>query len=145
NAIVCNEDAKAWTAIAMKRPESFGYFGDDKDKMFHTWAIGPVIETRDSDALTRSNAEALRRFLASDPSLEDEYRLTECSHWAVGHVTHLSFHAYETEEDKVPTRIARILMAWFDYLDNQYAVADESLYTEFEMEDANLTWKNCYN
>ncbi len=146
NAIVCDEDAKVWTAAAMRRPDSFAYFGDDKDKMFHTWALGPIIEHRDSDALQRSNAEALRRFLASDPSLNDDYRLTESSHWAVGHVTHLSFRAYyETEKGKVPTRIARILAAWFEYLEKQHPVADEDLQSEMEDEEAQQVWTNCYS
>lgn len=143
--IVCDDSPGEWLAKAMRRPDSFAYFGDDTDRMFVTWSLGPVIEHRDSDCVDRANAEALRRFLASDPSLEGEYRMTSCSHWAVGHVTHISFHAYETEAGREPTRIARILAAWFGYLRDVYPLADEDLHSEMEHEEANRVWADCYN
>lgn len=142
--IVCDDEPGEWLTKAMKRPDNFGYFGDDKDTMFVTWALGPVIEHRDSDVLDRSNAAALRKFLASDESLADDWRITNCSHWAVGHVDHLSFRALE-DDKKTPTRIARILCAWFEYLREQYPIADEDLHSEMETEEADRVWKECYS
>ncbi len=123
---------------ALERPSDFGYFGEDKDLMFVTWSLGPVIETRDSDVLTRANAEALKRHLRSDPTLEKDWRIVGCSHWAVGHVDHLSFRALTKPLDKggKPTRIFRIVMEWFDGL-RECLVADESLYSEMELEEWN--------
>lgn len=143
NRIICDENPGVWLANAMRRPGSFAYFGEDEEdrkRMFVTWALGPVIETRDSGIMEKANAEALKRFLASDPSLDGEYRFTEASHWACGWVTHLSFHAYTSDEDrtKEPTRIACILAEWFRQLD-EYPIADEMLYSEMEME-ASCEW-----
>lgn len=126
-----------WAKESLHRPGSFGYFGDDKDRMFVTWSLGPVIEHRDSGISDKSNAKALKDFLESDPSLEEEWKITGCSHWAVGWVDHLSFHA--VDDSGAPTRIARILFAWFDYLKNEYPIADESLYAEMESE-AGTKW-----
>jgi len=144
--IVCDDNPGVWLADAMKRPDNFAYFGGD-DRMFVTWTLGPVIEHRDSNVLDRSNAVALYRFLRSDPSLAEEYTIERASHWAVGWVEHLSFHAYDSDDDKTkrPTRIARILAAWFTYLDEQHPVADEDLLSEMEQEEANEVWRNCYD
>lgn len=144
NRISCDDDPGEWLTKAMKRPNNFGYFGNDTDTMFVTWSLGPVIEHRDSEVLDRSNAKALRIFLGSDPSLADDWRITSCTHWAVGHVDHLSFRAYE-DDKKTPTRIARILCAWFEYLREQYPIADEDLFSEMESEEAERVWTDCYS
>ncbi len=145
--IVCDDNPGVWLADAMRRPDNFGYFGEDRDSMFVTWALGPVIKHRDSPVIDRANARALRKFLESDSSLDEEYRFTECNHWAVGHVTHISFHAYDSDDNRTkrPTRIARILAAWFQYLDEMYPIADEDLMGEVEQEEADETWLNCYS
>lgn len=126
---------------ALARPSDFGYFGKD-DGMFETWALGPVIEHRESDALERSNAEALKRYLATMPELANDWRITGCSHWAVGHVDHLSYRVVNDEGK--PTRMAQIVKGWFAYLRDVYPIADEDLFSEYEQEDADQTWKNCY-
>jgi hypothetical protein len=113
----------------LARPKDFGYFGDN-DQMFETWTLGPVIEHRDSGLIDRSNAEALRRFLAKDPTLTDDYSIAEASHWAVGYVEHLSYRVVDA--DGKPSRIARIVKAWFAYLADVYPIADEDLHSEME-------------
>lgn len=127
---------------ALSRPSDFGYFGEKDDGMFDTWALGPVIVHRDSDALARSNAEALRRYLATLPELDEDWRITGASHWAVGHVDHLSYRVIDAEGK--PTRMAKIVKAWFKALDD-YPVADEDLWTEYEDKEAQETWTNCYS
>jgi hypothetical protein len=127
---------------ALQRPRDFGYFNDVDDGMFVTWSLGPIIETRDSDCLERCNAEALRRYLATMPELADDWRITPCSHWAVGHVDHLS---YRVIKDGKASKMARIVKAWFHYLDKVHPVADEDLLTEMEHEEAQEVWERCYS
>lgn len=132
-----------WVREQLKRPDSFAYFGERKE-MFETWALGPCITHRDADAVDRSNAQALKKFLKSDPSLDEDWECDKASHWAVGWVEHLSFRAVE-EDRKTPTRIARILCAWFTYLRDMHPVADEDLLSTMEDEEAHETWANCYD
>lgn len=118
-------------ADALAMPSDFGYRGDNEE-LFETWSLGPIIETRDSDLLTRANRVALMRYLESDPSLADDYSIVGASHWACGWVDHLSFRVLDSEGKQ--TRIARVLAQWFDGL-RDYPVADESLWSEMEFEE----------
>lgn len=121
---------------ALKSPSDFGYSGDN-EKMFETWSLGPVIETRDSGLLDKSNAKALLNYLKVEhKDLEDDWTITSCSHWAVGWVNHLSFRVIE--KDGTPTRMFRVVKAWFAALDD-YPVADEEMYSMMESE-ASWTW-----
>jgi hypothetical protein len=122
---------------ALKRPSDFGYFGENEDGMFSTWALGPVIVHRESGLVDQSNAKALLKFLEEDPTLADEWRITDSSHWAVGWVHHLSYRA--VDEQGKPTRIARIIKAWFDYLRDVYPIADDDLHSEMVC-DADWKW-----
>jgi hypothetical protein len=126
---------------ALRQPDNFGWFGDND--MFVTWALGPVIEHRDSDVLDRANAKALRNYLAEFPEIEGDWKITSCNHWAVGHVDHLSYRV--VDGDGKPTRIARIVKAWFEYLRDVHPVADEDLLSETENEEANRVWAECYS
>jgi hypothetical protein len=105
----------------LRPPDSFGYLGDNAD-MFETWTLGPVIRTRDSDLLEQSNADALEKHLRSDPTLSEDWEITGCRHWAVGWVDHLSYRVID--DNGAPTRIARVIAAWFKALED-YPVADE--------------------
>ena len=78
----------------LKRPSDFGYSGDIEG-MFETWTLGPVIEHRDSDILTKANRKALEQWLESDSSLSSEYQITGANHWAVGWVDHLSYRVLD--------------------------------------------------
>lgn len=119
---------------ALSRPRDFGY-GGGNEEMFKTWSLGPTIQHRDSGLLDRSNALALRRYLEKDPSLADDYTIMSASHWAVGWVEHISFRV--VDPDGSPSRIFRVLTAWFNAL-SDYPVADDSLYSEMESE---ASWK----
>jgi hypothetical protein len=145
----------AWVDDALRRPDSFILWHDDP-KMFTTWSMGPVIETRDSDTITRSNAKALIEYLESDPSLSG-WEVKGCSHWAVGHVDHLSFQVLEKIGKALPkstayivtsrpgfklTRIARVVKKWFDDL-AEYPVADEESLGELELEEGIAEVENC--
>lgn len=113
---------------ALKCPSNFGFSG--REEMFDTWALGPVIVTRDSTLLDQSNAHAIKALLNSDESLADDWEITQCSHWACGWVDHLSYRVVDDKGE--PTRIARIVRGWFDYLKNEYPIADESDYSQRE-------------
>jgi len=120
----------------LQAPSDFGYFGDDKDKMFVTWSLGPVIEHRDSGLLTQSNAAFLQKLLESEPAFNEKWRITECNHWAVGWVKHLSFEA--ADEDGKPTRLAKVILNFYEELKN-YPIADENDFDERERQEI---WKN---
>ena len=131
--ITCKEPvSEKWLNQSLKRPADFAYFGEDQEEMFKTWSLGPVIEHRDSGLLDRANAKALLGFLKSDPSLGSDYKVTECNHWAVGWVRHLSFRALDGQGE--PTRIAAILSAWFTSLKEEYPIANDEIYSEMESE-----------
>lgn len=146
------EDVDKWVDQALTRPDSFAMFSDDP-KWFTTWSMGPVFRTRDSDNITRSNADALIKHLESDPTLNG-WEIIGCSHWAVGHVDHLAFKVIEKHGRDAPkstdlayhyplknhpgyrlTRIARVIKQWLDDLE-AYPVADEAALSELELEEA---------
>ena len=136
-----DEQTAKWIREALEHPGSFGLSSEHEhyDDMFKTWSLGPVIETRDSDTLEKSNARALREYLAKDRTLKRDWCETECNHWAVGWVTHLSFRVIDRRGN--PTRIARVLREWFDSL-SDYPIADESLYSEMEREACEENWSS---
>lgn len=121
---------------ALSRPDSFAYFGDEKS-MFESWALGPVIEHRDSGLVDRSNARVLRRELAKHPEWSDDYRIESASHWAVGHVTHLSYRVIDAEGKATP--IARFVRAWFKRLADEYPIADDDDHSTLEWETS-MDW-----
>lgn len=127
------EPTEAEIAEALSRPSDFGLSStaEHADEMFKTWSLGPVIRTRDSNLLEESNADALERMLKSMPSLKSDWVITGCRHWAVGWVDHLSFRAIG--KNRKPTKIFRVLCAWFDALSN-YPCADEEDFSRREYE-----------
>lgn len=118
------EDAEAWMRKALRLPSNFGC--SDK-RIGDTWALGPVILTRDSNILEQSNSAAIRRRLESDPSLEDDWCITSAHHWAVGWVDHLSFRVAEPNGE--PSRAARVIKGLMDSLD-EYPCLDDDDYAE---------------
>lgn len=142
-------DVDKWVDDALERPSSFA-MRDDDPKWFTTWSLGPVYKHRDSDNIQEANAIALIKHLESDPSLNKDWVVIGCSHWAVGHVDHLAFKVIEkvsrgpgkrTALDYMLknrpgyrlTRIARVLKDWFDGLE-EYPVADDEELSRIEYE-----------
>ena len=118
---------------ALEAPRDFGYSGDNEE-MFETWALGPVIRTRDSDLAEESNAAALEKTLEEYEKKglieKNSYEISGARHWAVGWVDHLSYQVID--DDGEPTNTARFVKAWFDYLRAVYPLADEDDYSERE-------------
>ena len=88
--------------------------------------------------MAKSNARALREYLESDPTLAEEWMLTECNHWAVGWVQHLTFRVLDDAGE--PTRIFKLVTEWFNAL-SDYHIADESLYSEMETDACEDYWR----
>ena len=107
----------------LRRPDSFAWFGEP-GKLFVTWALGPMIEHRDSVLLDQSNAAALVKLLKSDGSLDGDWKVERCSHWLVGWTRHLSFRALD--DDGSPTRVFRVTWEFFRSLREDYPIADEN-------------------
>ena len=103
---------------ALEYPSDFGYYGNNPD-LFKTWTLGPVIETRDSDLLTVSNAKCLKASLEATFPGDDEWDIVGCSHWAVGWVDHLSFRIVENDGVTV-TPVAIWIKAFFDMIAEQH-------------------------
>ncbi len=128
-----SDDPAKWIREALKLPDNFGSIDDrfrhcEPDR---TWALGPVILTRDSGLLDQSNSAAIRSMLESDPSLADDWTITGANHWACGWVDHLSFRV--VEPDGTPTRVARVIKGFYDAL-SDYPIADESDFCQRESE-----------
>lgn len=134
------EEIAKWKKEALARPSDFGYFGD-REGMFETWTLGPVIQTRDSGIRGKANASTIKTMLKSDPSLEDDWEITGCKHWAVGWVDQLSFRVIDEEGEL--TRISRVIKGIFDSL-SEYPVLDDSLYSEMEYEETIGNIRNHY-
>lgn len=109
---------------ALRLPDSFALDADHPvSKDPEHWALGPTTGTRDSGLLDQSNRDALIEHLRKDhAALRKDWRITSCSHWAVGWVEHLSFRALN--KDGTPSSIFKVLKHWFDGL-SDYPVADE--------------------
>lgn len=129
------EQIEDWKRRALSRPDSFAYWGKG-DGMFETWSLGPVIQSRDSKILEEANARSIKATLESDPSLEGEWKITQCNHWAHGWVDHLSFRVVDSDGNI--TRVARVIKGLFDSL-AEYPVLDDSLLSEMELD---ATMKN---
>lgn len=90
-------------------------------------------QSRDSDALERSNFETAWTALQKFEGVE---RVRE-SHWAVGWVEWIAIPA----DDSAALQVADEMCArWEDY-----PVLNDEHFSQLEQEEADLTWKNCYN
>jgi hypothetical protein len=127
--------AESEILAVLRRPDDFGLDRSHPhfDEMFRTWALGPAIRTRDSSLLEQSNADALEKHLTENHSeLASDWLITECRHWAVGEVDHLSFRAVEAD-GRTPTKIFELIQAWNARL-AEYGCADEEDYSRREYE-----------
>lgn len=85
--------------VLLARPNDFGVLCSDPPDwikaLFSTWAIGPVIGNRDENLYEVINRAVILEKLLADPVHKDRWELFEAGHWAVGHVTHLSYQVLE--------------------------------------------------
>lgn len=100
---------------------------------------------RDSDSLSRANFDAGMAALEKLPAYESKDSEDEKSsrfavhesHWAVGWVEWIAIHEGDADALRVADRIAKEL--------ENYPVVDDELFSEYEEQEANETWKNCYD
>jgi hypothetical protein len=116
---------------ALRHPGSFGYSGD-RD-MFNTWSLGPMLETRDSGMIAKSNAHAmtteLQRLEEAGEIEPDSWEVISCGHWGCGWVEQLTFQAID--DDGEPTRVFSHIMEMVDCI-NEHVVLDSSDHSERE-------------
>ena len=129
---------------ALTRPRDFGYYGNYD--LFGSWGITPIGQTRDSDALERSNYRRILQDMTRTHPDEDmgDHALEwvsdfRSSHWAFGWSEQIIVRVlYDPDEDIVPSNITsafREIMTTASYLSEQYPVYDESDYSELELEE----------
>jgi len=117
------ENLKKWT-----RPDS--YFGESWPD-YYSSGVG---QSRDSDALERSNFESMLKLLGGE---SETVIVVKESHWAVGWVEWIAIH----ESDDKALEIANEIMAALE----DYPVIDKEHFCETEMHEANEVWANCYD
>jgi hypothetical protein len=106
------------------------YFGETWPN-YYSAGVG---QSRDSDALERSN---FRCMLAAIGGESETVHVVREGHWAVGWIEWIAIHQDDT---KALEEADAILCALSDY-----PVIDDMDFSDLESEEANETWRNCYN
>ena len=104
---------------------------------------------RDSSALDRANFDAGLKAIGGelvddnkeDPNDEGSalslVLIVRENHWACGWIEWIAIHESATRQLEIANDIATKL--------EDYPVVNEDLWSEYEQEEANDVWKNCYN
>lgn len=114
------------------------YWGECSD-----WLVVATTH-RDADCLTRSNYRCLIQLMGGkgtegakgSQSINDNVRIEEASHWAVGWVQYLIINP----EAKELVALAEQALERLE----DYPVLDEEDFSELEREEADEVWKSCY-
>lgn len=93
-----------------------------------------VGQSRDSDALERSNFETMLKDLGGE---SETVQVVEESHWAVGWVQWIAIH----QDDEKALAIADENKGRLE----DYPSLNDDRWSELEQEDANETWTNCFS
>lgn len=115
------------------RPTEF----DRKGAFLHEqgeWLVVPVIQTRDSRSLERSNFETALAMLGDESETVEVHRF---GHWGPGWYEIIIVNP----DDKDKVKIAKEIEAKLE----GYPVLDEDDFSEREWEEANEVWCNCYD
>jgi hypothetical protein len=89
--------------------------------------------SRDSDALERANFDAGLKAIGGE---SETVKIIRESHWAVGWVEWIGIHETDADDLKIADKIKGKL--------GDYPVVDEELFSQYETDEANETWRNCY-
>lgn len=125
--------------------ESFVWNNDAQPEDKHLWAI-VYTSNRESDCLDRSNEAVILKALRPWTGWHkdgDHVDILSHGHWAVGHVNGFLIRVYGTDG----TTITPAFLAYAELATaiDEYQILDEADFSEKEQEDADLTWKNCFN
>lgn len=105
--------------------------------------------SRDSDCLERANFDAGLKAIGGElasPDVEDPndpgsalslVKVIRENHWAVGWVEWIAIHESAAEQLQIADSIKEKL--------EDYPVIDEHLWGEYEIEEANQIWRDCYS
>lgn len=93
-----------------------------------------VGQSRDSDALERSNFACMLDALGGE---SETVIVVRESHWLVGWVEWIAIHQDDEKALEIADQIQTKL--------RDYPVISDDHYSQVEQEDADLTWKNCYD
>lgn len=105
-----------------------------------------LCRTRDSNALKRANFDAglkaVKAVMSKDSAPGDEDDCATVSvvsenHWAVGWIEWIAIHESDTAALETASEIKNAL--------KDYPVVDEELFNQYETDEANETWKNCFS
>jgi len=108
-----------------------------------TWLVAATT-TRGADCLARSNWRCFIKLLGGNgaeglkgpQSINDNVRIEEASHWAVGWVQYLIINPDAKELVALAGKTREEL--------EDYPVLSDEDFSELEMEEAHEVWKNCY-
>ena len=106
--------------------------GEDRDD----WLVAPIILTRDSDALSRSNWRVVLAALQRAAGESEDIEVHRFGHWGCGWLE-ICLIRPGTTAQKEADRWKRKL--------EDYPIASEDDLSREEAEEADLTWKNCYD
>lgn len=104
-------------------------------------------QSRDSKPLERANFDAMLKAIGGEQTSELDdpndpgsklslVRVVRENHWAIGWVEWIAIHETATEALQIADKIAGKL--------ESYPVVDENLWSEYETEEANQVWRDCY-
>lgn len=93
-----------------------------------------VGQSRDSDALERSNFKCMLELLGGE---SETVIVVRENHWAVGWVEWIAIHQDDSEALKAADKAQASL--------GTYPVLSDEDYSEEEMNEANEVWQNCYD
>lgn len=92
------------------------------------WLVGPVMLTRDSNAVGRSNWTVITGDVADHATEGDDYQIHRFGHWAVGWI--------EIIVARPDSEAARVLASWEAGLADYPIADDEHLFSEEDAEAA---------
>jgi hypothetical protein len=115
----------------LKRPDDFGWFGDDD--MFVTWSFAGINHAVNSDdVLQKSNFGVISRDLME--RFPDDFDIVGVKHWAVGSMDQLRVRVLKNDGPVTLENLTEAfdaLMEWHEAL-MDYPIADEMDFSELE-------------
>lgn len=99
------------------------------------WLVAPVVKTRDSGPLERTNFDSAYEALAATADSDETVDLASFNHWGPGW--------YEIVLVK-PGSEAETVAADIEAALADYPVLDDEAFSEAEQSEADETWSNCY-
>ena len=102
------------------------------------WLVSPVTLNRDSDCLSKANWQSVLDSLSDcfDGEEEQDVETHSFNHWACGWFEILIVRPGSPAE-RILKDIERRL--------EDYPILDEEAFSNLEHEEADSTWRNCYN